>query len=70
MDRFSIEQEPDAGNEVSLDLFFRSGILTVQALSTSKRWNASNAVVIDLPAADARRLRDWLRERYPETEDK
>ncbi len=24
--------------------------------------------MIDLPAADARRLRDWLRERYPETD--
>lgn len=28
----------------------------------------SHSIAVVLPASDARRLRDWLRERYPETD--
>ncbi len=48
----------------------KDGSLGVLPVLVDKRRETRECVPIDLPAADARRLRDWLRERYPETEDK
>lgn len=45
-----------------------NGGLCIQMLSKNKRSRNSVGTAIDLPASDARRLRDWLNERYPDEE--
>ena len=44
----------------------KDGSLGVLPVLVDKRRETRECVPVDLPAADARRLRDWLRERYPE----
>ncbi len=67
-ERFAAETDDDAMHE-ALSIYSReNGGITVMALMTNKARQTSMAAVIDLPAPDARRLRDWLNERYPVTE--
>lgn len=54
-DRLTIT--PVGVNELRLDVADRYG---------QQPWRRA---IMELPAADARRLRDWLRERYPHEED-
>ena len=46
----------------------KDGSLGVLPVLVDKRRETRECVPIDLPAADARRLRDWLCARYPETD--
>ena len=46
----------------------KDGSLGVLPVLVDKRRETRECVPIDLPAADARRLLAWLRERYPDTD--
>lgn len=47
----------------------KDGSLSVLPVLVDKRRETRECVPIDLPAADARRLLAWLRERYPQEEN-
>ena len=46
----------------------KDGSLGVLPVLVDKRRETRECVPVDLPAADARRLRDWLCARYPHEE--
>ena len=47
---------------------YDGGVL-VRAIDNATRAKDARSAFVRLPAADARRLLAWLRERYPETEN-
>lgn len=69
MKTFEFRQSRDGVIEVLEISTYPDGDLLMQMSDRNieRKWTRSR---IDLPAADARRLRDWLCERYPHEEDK
>ena len=47
----------------------REGTLRINSTVSEFVSRTTDATSIVLPASDARRLRDWLRERYPDEEE-